>query len=86
MDATELKALQAPLKDRYRERPEAAVITLKAEGKIGEGVICSVRKAKALVEAGLHPATGGSGMHACSGDMLLEALMAVTSRAVSPRS
>jgi uncharacterized OsmC-like protein len=76
MDAGALKALQAPLKERYRETPETAVITLKAEGRIGEGVTCSVRTGKALVEAGLHPATGGSGMHACSGDMLLEALVA----------
>ena len=76
MDAGALKALQAPLKERYREKPEAAVITLKAEGRIGEGVTCSVRTGKALVEAGLHPATGGTGMHACSGDMLLEALVA----------
>ncbi len=76
MDAAALKELQAPLKQRYRETPEAAVITLKAEGAIGEGVTCSVQTAKALVEAGLHPATGGSGLHACSGDMLLEALAA----------
>jgi uncharacterized OsmC-like protein len=76
MDAGALKALQAPLKERYREKPEAAVITLKAEGRIGEGVTCSVRTGKALVEAGLHPATGGAGLHACSGDMLLEALVA----------
>ena len=76
MDATALKALQAPLKERYREQPESAVITLKAEGNIGEGVTCSVQTGKALVEAGLHPATGGTGMHACSGDMLLEALVA----------
>jgi uncharacterized OsmC-like protein len=76
MDAAALKALQAPLKDKYREAPEAAVITLKAEGSIGEGVTCSVKTGKTLVEAGLHPATGGSGMSACSGDMLLEALVA----------
>ncbi len=76
MRAEELKALQAPIKERYRETPGAAVITLKAEGEIGEGVTCSVNTAKALVEAGLHPATGGSGLHACSGDMLLEALVA----------
>jgi uncharacterized OsmC-like protein len=76
MDATALKALQAPLKDRYRAEPEAAVITLKAEGRIGEGVTCSLHAGKALVEAGLHPAAGGSGAHACSGDMLLEALVA----------
>lgn len=76
MDANDLKALQAPIKERYREDPNAAVITLKAEGNIGEGLTCSVRTSKALIEAGLHPATGGTGMHACSGDMLLEALVA----------
>ena len=76
MDAAALRQMQAPFKERYREQPEAAVITLKAEGAIGEGVTCSVQTAKALVEAGLHPATGGSGLHACSGDMLLEALVA----------
>ena len=76
MDANELKAMQAPIKDRYREAPEAALITLKAEGHVGEGLTCSVQTSKALIEAGLHPATGGSGMHACSGDMLLEALVA----------
>jgi uncharacterized OsmC-like protein len=86
MDASELKALQTPIKERYRETPDAAVITLKAEGKLGEGVTCSVQTSKALVEAGLHPATGGSGVHACSGDMLLEALVAcagVTMNAVA---
>jgi uncharacterized OsmC-like protein len=76
MRANELKGLQAPFKQRYRDEPEAAVITLEAEGAIGEGVTCSVQTAKALVEAGLHPATGGSGASACSGDMLLEALAA----------
>lgn len=76
MDAAQLKALQAPLKDRYRTEPGAAAITLKAEGRLGDGATCSVKTAKALVEAGLHPATGGSGMHACSGDMLLESLAA----------
>ena len=76
MDAAALKQMQAPFKERYRDEPEAAAITLKAEGAIGEGVTCSVQTAKALVEAGLHPATGGSGLHACSGDMLLEALAA----------
>ena len=76
MDATELKELQTPIKARYREDPEAAVITLKAQGAIGEGVTCSVETGRALVEAGLHPATGGTGLHACSGDMLLEALVA----------
>ena len=76
MDAAELKATQAPIKARYRDDPEAAVITLKAEGKIGQGVTCNVETGRALVEAGLHPATGGSGVQACSGDMLLEALVA----------
>jgi len=76
MDSAQLKSLQAPLKDRYRSDPEAAVITLKAEGRLGEGATCSVRTAKALIEAGLHPATGGTGFHACSGDMLLESLAA----------
>ena len=78
MDAAALKALQAPLKDTYREKPEAAVVTLKAEGNIGEGVTCSVKTGKALVEAGLHPATGGTGMHACSGDMLLDQVRGLT--------
>jgi uncharacterized OsmC-like protein len=76
MDATTLKALQAPLKDKYREAPQAAVITLKAEGRLGEGVTCSLQTGKAMVQAGLHPATGGTGLGACSGDMLLEALVA----------
>lgn len=76
MDAAALKALQAPLKDKYRHTPDAAVVTLRAEGRIGEGVTCSVATGKALVEAGLHPATGGSGLSACSGDMLLQALVA----------
>ena len=86
MDADALKALQAPLKARYRDDPDAAVITLHAEGQLGEGVACSVATGKALVEAGLHPATGGSGLQACSGDMLLEALAAcagVTLKAVA---
>jgi uncharacterized OsmC-like protein len=72
----ELKNLQAPLKERYRAAPEAAIITLHAEGTIGEGITCSVQTGSALVAAGLHPATGGSGEQACSGDMLLEALVA----------
>jgi uncharacterized OsmC-like protein len=76
MDADALKAMQAPIKERYRETPDAALITLMAEGTVGEGVTCSVQTSKALIEAGLHPATGGTGMHACSGDMLLEALVA----------
>jgi uncharacterized OsmC-like protein len=86
MNAVELKSLQAPIKERYREQPESASITLRAEGKIGEGVTCNVATGKALVEAGLHPATGGDGLSACSGDMLLESLVAcagVTLRAVA---
>jgi uncharacterized OsmC-like protein len=86
MNVTELKNLQAPLKDKYREQPDSAIITLKAEGKIGEGISCKVETGKAMVEAGLHPATGGTGMLACSGDMLLEALVAcagVTLQAVA---
>ena len=86
MNAEELKALQAPIKDRYRKDPAAAVITLKAQGRVGEGIACRVDTGKALVEAGLHPATGGSGLQACSGDMLLEALVAcagVTLKAVA---
>jgi len=82
----ELRSRQAPLKERYREDPEAAVITLEAEGRLGENVTCRVETGKALVEAGLHPATGGSGVHACSGNMLLEALAAcagVTMNAVA---
>jgi uncharacterized OsmC-like protein len=87
MKADELRALQAPLKARYREDPAAARTTLRAQGTLGaEGVTCKVGTARALVEAGLHPATGGDGMAACSGDMLLEALAAcagVTLRAVA---
>ena len=76
MDATELKNLQAPLKEKYKVQPDTAMITLKAEGNLGEGISCKIETGKALVEAGLHPATGGDGMLACSGDMLLEALVA----------
>lgn len=76
MEAETLRAIQKPIKDRYREDPAAAVITLRAEGKIGEGVSCSVETGRALVEAGLHPATGGTGLQVCSGDMLLQALVA----------
>ena len=86
MKAEELRALQAPLKQTYRDQPEAAVVTLKARSRIGEGITCKVETGKALVEAGLHPATGGDGLSACSGDMLLEALVAcagVTLRAVA---
>jgi uncharacterized OsmC-like protein len=76
MDRDELRALQAPLKERYRSEPRAARITLSAEGDLGEGVTCSVPTGQALVKAGLHPATGGDGLSACSGDMLLQALAA----------
>ncbi|MBI3707146.1 MAG: OsmC family protein [Proteobacteria bacterium] len=77
MDTQALKTLQAPLKERYRESPQAAVITLRARGTLGaETLTCKVETGRALAEAGLHPATGGSGMHLCSGDMLLEALVA----------
>jgi uncharacterized OsmC-like protein len=87
MDRAELQALQRPLKERYREEPESALLTLRAEGRLGEEAIsCSVATGRALVEAGLHPATGGTGALACSGDMLLEALAAcagVTLRSVA---
>ena len=76
MKAEELRAIQAPLKDQYRETPQAAVITLHAQGRIGEGVSCKLETGKGMVTAGLHPATGGTGLSACSGDMLLEALVA----------
>jgi len=76
MTTLDLKAIQAPLKDRYRTTPAEALVTLRAEGDLGKGVACSVATGKALVEAGLHPATGGSGTQACSGDMLLQALVA----------
>ena len=75
MDRDRLQALQAPLKQRYRDEPEAALVTLKAAGTLGEGVSCSVQTGRALTEAGLHPATGGDGSLLCSGDMLLEALV-----------
>ena len=86
MKSDELKSLQAPIKERYRTEPKAASVTLRAEGKIAEGVTCNVQTGKALVEAGLHPATGGTGLSVCSGDMLLESLVAcagVTLRAVA---
>src|SRR3984893_8067237 len=76
MDATELKSLQPPLKEQYREKPETALVTLRAKGRLGGNVTCKVDTGKALVEAGLHPATGGNGLSVCSGDMLLEALVA----------
>ena len=77
MNADELRAIQGPIKSRYREEPEAAVITLRAQGAIGgDGISCRVDTGRALVDAGLHPSTGGTGELACSGDMLLEALAA----------
>src|SRR5881394_475211 len=86
MNADNLRSLQAPFKDRYRQNPESARITLRAEGQLGNAVTCKIETGKALVEAGLHPATGGDGTAACSGDMLLEALVGcagVTLRAVA---
>ncbi|TNC07595.1 OsmC family protein [Methylobacterium terricola] len=87
MDATELRSLQAPIKDRYRTDPDAAVITLKAQGSLDDGgIACKVETGRALAVAGLHPASGGSGAELCSGDMLLEALVAcagVTLKAVA---
>jgi uncharacterized OsmC-like protein len=85
-DAQELRAVQAPLKDRYRDDPQAAVVTLNARATLGEGVSCNVETGRAIAAAGLHPATGGDGSQLCSGDMLLEALAAcagVTLRAVA---
>lgn len=86
MESESLRSKQAPLKQQYRDAPESATVTLKAVGQLGEGVSCSVETGRALVEAGLHPATGGDGSLACSGDMLLQALVAcagVTLRAVA---
>jgi len=86
MKAEELRAMQAPFKALYREVPEKAVITLKATGRLGEGITCKVETGRAIAEAGLHPATGGDGIALCSGDMLLEALVAcagVTMKAVA---
>ena len=86
MERDALRAIQEPLKERYREEPDAALVTLAARGELGEGVSCSVQTGRALAEAGLHPASGGDGTQLCSGDMLLEALVAcagVTLRAVA---
>lgn len=86
MRRDELQAVQAPLKERYRNDPSAALVTLRAEGTLGEGTVCSVSTGRAMAEAGLHPATGGDGLSLCSGDMLLQALAAcagVTLRAVA---
>ena len=76
MNAEELRSVQAPLKESYRAAPDAAFITLRARGRIGEGISCKIEAGKALIVAGLHPATGGNGLNVCSGDMLLEALVA----------
>jgi uncharacterized OsmC-like protein len=76
MKGDELRSIQAPIKERYKADPNAALVTLKAQGRIGEGITCKVETGKAVVNAGLHPATGGNGLEACSGDMLLEALAA----------
>lgn len=86
MHQEQLRAIQAPLKERYREDAQAALVTLRAEGALGEGLACNVETPRALIAAGLHPATGGSGAQACSGDMLLQALVAcagVTLQAVA---
>jgi uncharacterized OsmC-like protein len=86
MNAEQLKNIQAPLKEKYRQNPESAIITLQASAEIGEGISCKIDTGRAMVEAGLHPATGGSGLLACSGDMLLDALAAcsgVTLKAVA---
>jgi uncharacterized OsmC-like protein len=86
MNADELRAIQAPIKQRYRDDPQAAWFTVGAEGQLGEGISCKVDTARGLVDAGLHPVAGGSGLQACSGDMLMEALVAcagVTMRAVA---
>src|SRR5579871_5002962 len=76
MNAEEIRALQAPLKEKYRQQADSAMITLRAEGRVGEGITCKLETGKGLVAAGLHPASGGDGLSACSGDMLLEALVA----------
>ncbi len=86
MKSEQLRKIQSPLKSRYREDPESAVVTLRAEGHLAEGIACKVETGQAIIEAGLHPATGGDGSQACSGDMLLEALVAcagVTLQAVA---
>jgi uncharacterized OsmC-like protein len=86
VEQEQLRAIQAPLKERYQADPDAAVVTLSAQGELGEGVSCSVNTGRAIAEAGLHPASGGDGNQLCSGDMLLEALAAcagVTLRAVA---
>jgi len=76
MNSDKLKSLQTPIKEKYRNQPETAIFTLKAEGKIGEGISCNLETGKSLINAGLHPATGGDGLAICSGDLLLQALVA----------
>jgi uncharacterized OsmC-like protein len=76
VESEQLRLIQAPLKERYRQEPQAALVTLKAQGRLGEGVTCKIETGKAVAQAGLHPATGGDGLSVCSGDMLLEALAA----------
>jgi uncharacterized OsmC-like protein len=76
MQSNQLRAIQAPLKEQYRQEPGAALVTLSAQGRLGEGVTCKIETGKAMAQAGLHPATGGDGLSICSGDMLLEALVA----------
>lgn len=76
MNADELKKIQSPLKEKYRDQPESSLITLKVKGRLGEGISCKLETSRSLIDAGLHPATGGSGLQACSGDLLLEALVA----------
>ncbi len=86
MNSKEIRKLQAPLKNKYKDNPDAAMITLKASGKLEDGISCKIETGKAMVKAGLHPATGGDGLSVCSGDMLLEALVAcagVTMNAVA---
>ncbi len=86
MDSTELKQLQAPLKEKYTHNPDTAVVTMRAESHVSEGIACKVETGRKLAEAGLHPAAGGDGSQLCSGDMLLEALVAcagVTLKAVA---
>ena len=83
MNAQELRDIQSPIKQKYSNHPDAAVITLEATGQLGDGISCKVETGRALTEAGLHPATGGNGMLACSGDMLLEALVACAGVTVS---
>ena len=76
MKSEELRSIQAPLKEQYKKEPGAALVTLKASGHLGEGITCKIETGRAIVDAGLHPATGGDGFHICSGDLLLEALVA----------